>query len=98
MDSTENILSNAREHLAFDIIRELRSRGHKAYLVGGCVRDRLLGITPKDYDISSDATPDQIAGYFPQSQTVGAHFGVVLVTGGEGVQVEVASFRSEGPY
>jgi poly(A) polymerase len=98
MHETEDIPSKDRRLLAFDIIRQLRSRGHQAYLVGGCVRDRLLGIPSKDYDIATDATPAQIAAYFPQSETVGAHFGVVLVTRGEGAQVEVATFRSEGPY
>lgn len=88
----------AREELAIGIIRELVSRGHKAYLVGGCVRDRLLGISPKDYDVSTDATPDQILSLFPRAQTVGAHFGVVLITLGNGVDVEVATFRSEGKY
>ena len=66
---------------ALDIIRKLRALGHEAYLVGGCVRDRLLGIPPKDYDVSTDATPQQILSLFPESQTVGAHFGVILVTG-----------------
>ncbi|MBV8549878.1 MAG: CCA tRNA nucleotidyltransferase [Acidobacteriaceae bacterium] len=88
----------AREVLAMEIIHALRNRGHKAYLVGGCVRDRLLGIRPKDFDVSTDATPEQIASYFPQSQFVGAHFGVVMVTRDSGVQVEVATFRSEGAY
>jgi poly(A) polymerase len=87
-----------REALALDILRELRAHGHKAYLVGGCVRDRLLGVDPQDYDVSTDATPDKILSYFPESQTVGAHFGVVLVMRGPRVHVEVATFRSEGPY
>jgi len=87
-----------REALAVEIVRELRGRGHKAYFVGGCVRDRLLGIVPKDYDVSTDATPETILACFPQSQPVGAHFGVVLVTRGNGIQVEVATFRSEGAY
>ncbi len=90
--------STPREDLATSIIRELRSRGHKAYLVGGCVRDRLLGLTPKDYDVSTDAIPQQLLAIFPRAQTVGAHFGVVLVTRGDGVDVEVATFRSEGRY
>lgn len=89
---------SAREQLALEIILELRRRGHEAYLVGGCVRDRLLGIPPKDYDVSTDATPDQILALFPKSQTVGAHFGVVLVSRPGGVHVEVATFRSEGAY
>lgn len=87
-----------REALALEIIELLHNRGHQALLVGGCVRDRLLCIVPKDYDVSTDATPDQIAGYFPRAQLVGAHFGVVLVTRPDGAQVEVATFRSEGSY
>jgi putative nucleotidyltransferase with HDIG domain len=85
------------EALALDIVRLLQSRGHKALLVGGCVRDRLLGMQPKDFDVSTDATPTQIAEYFPESRQVGAQFGVVLVTS-PGAQVEVASFRTEGTY
>ena len=84
--------------LAREIALELQRRGHKAYLVGGCVRDQLLGVPPKDYDVSTDATPDQLLEYFPTSQTVGAHFGVVLVTRRNDVQVEVATFRTEGTY
>jgi poly(A) polymerase len=95
MDSN---FSSARESLALDIIRQLRDCGHQAYLVGGCVRDRLLGISPKDFDISTDARPEEIIRYFPQSQLVGAHFGVIIVQRGTGVHVEVATFRSEGAY
>ncbi|HEX4749322.1 MAG TPA: CCA tRNA nucleotidyltransferase [Bryobacteraceae bacterium] len=79
------------------MISGLRDRGHCAYLVGGCVRDRLLGIAPKDYDVSTSASPDQILSLFPMAETVGAHFGVMLVSRG-GVHVEVATFRSEGEY
>ncbi len=86
------------ERLAREIIVALRGHGHDAYLVGGCVRDRLLGNVPKDYDISTSATPRQILSYFPGSQTVGAHFGVVLVGSPGGVHVEVATFRSETAY
>lgn len=95
MDSN---LSSAREALALDIIQRLRASGYRAYLVGGCVRDRLLGIVPKDFDISTDALPEEIVRHFPQSQRVGAHFGVILVRGAGGVHVEVATFRSEGAY
>jgi poly(A) polymerase len=83
--------------LAVALISQLRSRAHKAYLVGGCVRDRLLGTEPKDFDIATDATPSQIANYFPGALMVGAHFGVALVKEGA-AQVEVATFRSEGAY
>ncbi len=83
--------------LALLLFAQLRSHGHKAYLVGGCVRDRLLGIEPKDYDIATDANPNEVATYFPGATLVGAHFGVVLVKEGA-TQVEVATFRSEGGY
>lgn len=89
---------NSREELALQTIRELRSHEHQAYLVGGCVRDRLLGIPPKDYDVSTDATPGQLLSLFPRAQTVGAHFGVIVVNDDRGSQVEVATFRSEGRY
>ena len=95
MDSN---LSSARETLALDIIRQLRGDDYQAYLVGGCVRDRLLGISPKDFDISTDALPDEIIRFFPQAQLVGAHFGVIVVQRGAGIHVEVATFRSEGGY
>ncbi|HMF77367.1 MAG TPA: CCA tRNA nucleotidyltransferase [Bryobacteraceae bacterium] len=93
----------APEALAIRIIRALRARGHQAYLVGGCVRDRLLGYLPKDFDVSTDARPEEIARYFSQSHLVGTHFGVVRVHGtneqGEnGQPVEVATFRSESAY
>lgn len=91
-------VSAARTALAAELIAILRGRSHKAYLVGGCVRDRLLGVTPKDFDIATDARPDEVVEYFPQARLVGAQFGVVLVGGGDGIQVEVATFRSEGVY
>lgn len=64
---------------AVDIIRTLRERGHQAYLVGGCVRDLLLGREPADYDVATDATPDEVMRIFPRTYAVGAQFGVVLV-------------------
>jgi len=71
----------------------LRRNGHQAWLAGGCVRDRLLGLEPKDYDIATSATPQQVALLFPSAAQVGAHFGVMLVDG-----VEVATFRSDHGY
>jgi poly(A) polymerase len=84
--------------LAIEIIQLLRESGHRAYFVGGCVRDRLLGGNPKDYDIATNARPDEILRYFPEAGIVGAHFGVVLVCGARGVHVEVATFRSDHSY
>jgi poly(A) polymerase len=64
---------------AISIVRTLHEHGHPAYLVGGCVRDLLLGREPADYDIATDATPDQVMHIFPETYAVGAQFGVVLV-------------------
>jgi poly(A) polymerase len=64
---------------AISIIRTLRERGHKAYLVGGCVRDLLLGREPADYDVATDATPEEVMRIFPETYAVGEQFGVVLV-------------------
>jgi putative nucleotidyltransferase with HDIG domain len=85
------------EALAREVIAKLRSAGHQAWLVGGCVRDLLLGAKPKDYDVSTDARPDRIMDLFPRSGRVGAHFGVVLVRDAFS-QVEVATFRSDHDY
>ena len=78
---------------AMQIARQLRARGFAAWLVGGCVRDLVLGRDPDDYDIATDARPDQLLEIFPNAQLVGAQFGVVLVGG-----VEVATFRSDHSY
>ncbi|MBC8165832.1 MAG: CCA tRNA nucleotidyltransferase, partial [Bryobacteraceae bacterium] len=83
--------------LALLVVGELRSRGFLAWLVGGCVRDLLLGISPKDYDVSTNARPDEVLAIWPDSRKVGAHFGVVLVHR-HGIHVEVATFRSESAY
>lgn len=90
-----NALS-ARE-AASRIVDRLVEHGHTAYLAGGCVRDRLLGIEPEDYDVATDASPDRIKSVFPGSRGVGEAFGVMLVRVG-GHTVEVATFRSEGAY
>ncbi len=64
---------------AEQICRKLRAAGYQAFLVGGCVRDILLGHEPADYDVCTDATPEQVLRIFPRSLTVGAKFGVVIV-------------------
>jgi poly(A) polymerase len=64
---------------ANSIVQKLRQSGHQAYLVGGCVRDLVLGREPADYDVATDATPDQVMRIFPRSYGVGAQFGVVLI-------------------
>ncbi len=60
-----------------DIIRQLRSLGHEAYLVGGCVRDMVMGIEPADYDIATSAKPEEIVKIFPRTESIGAQFGVI---------------------
>jgi poly(A) polymerase len=83
--------------LADHVCRTLRAAGHQAYLVGGCVRDLLLEREPADYDVSTDATPDQVQKLFPESLAVGAQFGVIIVLR-DSEQVEVATFRSDVGY
>jgi poly(A) polymerase len=83
--------------LATQVARKLRDRGFLAFLVGGCVRDLLLGRPAKDFDISTDATPSQILEIFPRASRVGAHFGVMLIREGD-AHVEAATFRSETTY
>ncbi len=86
----------ARE-LANSICDTLAREGHEAFLVGGCVRDLLLGRDPTDYDVATNATPPQVLRLFPDSLTVGAEFGVVLVCR-DSSKVEVATFRHDVGY
>ena len=94
---------------AIQVIRELRRHGFEAYLAGGCVRDLLLGLEPADYDITTDATPNEVMRIFPETYAVGAQFGVVLVPVPKDGEreivpaehphaIEVATFRSDGIY
>src|SRR5215475_9036785 len=83
--------------LANSICETLQRNGHQALLVGGCVRDVLLGRQPADYDVTTDATPDQVLAVFPDGIAVGAQFGVILVRR-DGWNVEVATFRSDVGY
>ena len=94
--------TNPRYDAAREIVIKLRGAGHQAYLAGGCVRDMLLGVEPKDFDVATSATPDMVMGMFAKTYSVGAHFGVVLVCtpdgdGGE-IATEVATFRNDGAY
>ena len=88
---------DTKREAATAIVRRLRSEGFQAYLVGGCVRDLVMGRTPKDYDVTTDATPDQVLKLYPDALPVGAQFGVVIVPREAG-NVEVATFRSDGIY
>ena len=85
---TDNILQ---------IIKTIQSHGYQAVLAGGCVRDFLLNVAPNDYDIATDATPDQIESIFPRTIAIGKAFGVInLLFNGE--EYEVATFRKDGQY
>src|SRR5215467_11826322 len=84
---------------ATSIVKTLRQSGFQAYLVGGCVRDLLLGREPKDYDVATNATPEHVMRLFPETYAVGAQFGVVLVPApNEARTVEVATLRSDVGY
>ncbi|MCY4383572.1 MAG: CCA tRNA nucleotidyltransferase [Nitrospinae bacterium] len=82
---------------AIRIIQTLEASGHRALLAGGCVRDALLGVQPKDWDIATDAAPEAVQGRFEKTVAVGAQFGVVRVRVGD-QEFEVAQFREDGPY
>ena len=83
--------------MANSICDTLRRNGYQALLVGGCVRDLLLGCEPADYDVTTDATPEEGVKLFPESVAVGAQFGVILIPR-DGLKVEVATFRSDVGY
>jgi poly(A) polymerase len=84
-------------NLANSICETLRRSGFQALLVGGCVRDLLLGREPADYDVTTDALPHQVMGLFSEHVAVGAQFGVILIPREE-LKVEVATFRSDIGY
>jgi len=88
---------SAEYNAAIKVIEVLVDNGNLAYLAGGCVRDLLLGETPKDFDVATDARPEQIDAYFRKTASVGAAFGVMLVRD-FGETIEVATFRSDGVY
>jgi poly(A) polymerase len=87
---------------AVEVVRTLQAAGHVAYFAGGCVRDELLGLTPADHDVATDAVPDRVRQLFRRTIAVGAAFGVVEVLGprvdGDHRKVQVATFRSDGTY
>jgi len=86
---------------ALEVVRRVRQAGYQSLWAGGCVRDLILGQTPADYDVATDATPEQVMRILPfPAVTVGISFGVVRVRDPRrrGVEVEVATFRSDGAY
>lgn len=86
-----------RERAARHLCAKLREAGYRALFAGGCVRDRLLGRVPNDFDIATNAPPTEVARLFPKHFAVGAAFGTILVVLPEG-HFEVTTFRADGPY
>ncbi len=82
---------------AKEIVERLQKAGFAAFWVGGCVRDFLLGREPQDFDIATDARPEQVEKLFRKTIPVGKKFGVIIVVEG-GQQFQVATFRAEADY
>ena len=96
-----SIDSHKQREFAIEIVRTLRARGHEALWAGGCVRDELLGLKPKDYDVATTARPEEIRNIFGHRRTVavGAAFGVICVIGPRHAgQIDVATFREDAGY
>jgi poly(A) polymerase len=89
--------SSAMEKAARKTVERLRGEGHIAYFAGGCVRDIVRRVTPKDYDVATSATPEIVQKLFPRTYAVGAHFGVIIVLEND-FQFEVATFRADDAY
>ncbi len=79
------------------VATRLHEAGHQAFFAGGCVRDQLLKIRPKDFDIATSATPDEVQALFDNTNSIGAHFGVILIKEA-GHHLEIATFRHDGSY
>jgi poly(A) polymerase len=94
---SDPVESSPMEKVALEVTARLRHSGHIAYFAGGCVRDMVRGLIPKDYDIVTDARPEAVQSLFPHTFAVGAHFGVIIVLE-NGFQFEVATFRSDDAY
>ncbi len=90
-------MSSSLENSARAIVQRLQDAGHIALYAGGCVRDRLMGVEPHDYDIATDARPEQVQALFRRTVAVGAHFGVIVVLDGS-FEFQVATFRNDGQY
>jgi len=83
-----------QKEIALNVVRTLQKAGYTALFAGGCVRDELLGRTPKDYDVATDAYPEEVENLFPKTIPLGKAFGVIAVIDGKET-VEVATFREE---
>lgn len=95
--SKSSMTTPAPREIAEQIVRRLQAAGFSAFWVGGCVRDFLIGREPQDFDIATEARPEQIERFFPKTIAVGRKFGVIVVV--ESNQLfQVATYRSEADY
>lgn len=102
MPATESFLKTLKKHPQWShaemICGRLAKAGFDAVLAGGCVRDGFLGVSPKDFDIATDATPDEVELLFEKTVSVGKNFGVIVVPLDDGGTIEIATFRKDGNY
>jgi len=97
---------NPQRDFALQVVQQLRDAGHQSLWAGGCVRDELLGKVPNDFDVATNARPEQVRELFGHKRTlaIGVAFGVIVVLGGKDNNnhrldpIEVATFRSDGAY
>jgi poly(A) polymerase len=95
--SVHGIDPNLVDERAVNVVRTLQQAGFEAYIVGGAVRDLLLGLRPKDFDVATDATPEQVKGLFRRAFIIGRRFRIVHVVYGRGREhevIEVSTFRA----
>lgn len=92
--TTDRIQTRLIDPDALKVIRRLRRYGHEAYLVGGCVRDLLVGLVPKDFDVITSARPRQVRRLFSNSRVIGRRFRLVHVIFGDNI-IEVSTFRAD---
>lgn len=88
---------DSNKDAALAVVNKLKDHGYQAYFAGGCVRDMVLNRTPQDYDVATDALPEEIERLFRKTVLVGKQFGVVKVVLGDNI-IEVTTFRNEGEY
>ncbi|MDR9467400.1 polynucleotide adenylyltransferase PcnB [Marinospirillum sp.] len=95
LSRAEHPISRSEIHEgALKVLYRLHKSGHQAYLVGGCIRDRLLGKNPKDFDVATDATPEEVNQLFRNSRIIGRRFRIVHVRFGRDI-IEVTTFRGQ---
>lgn len=97
LNSSQHSLQRSQfSRYAVNIVERLQNAGYQAYLVGGCVRDMMLNITPKDFDVATSATPEQVRAEFRNARIIGRRFKLVHIHFGREI-IEVATFRANHP-